>query len=210
MTGPGPVAVRGISPVCILRCMRRRGTSERMLRPESRAPVSGRPAGCRLSGSCHDRSCLMLVRRLLPPGMVLLVLASLISGSGCSTAVRLPPEEMRTGAVHDRSRVFTRGGREFRFDRVTFRPDSLVGEYRVLLETGTEGGTVRYEEAYRAYPVALGEVDSVLVQVRSFRRGIVYGAGIGAAAGLIYFLLSEDDDTAETGGGKPDPPAPLW
>ncbi len=196
-------------PVCILRDMRRLDHSRTVPGSGFRAPAFGRPTGSAAGRCGRDGACRSRIHRVPALGLALFVLASMIPVHGCTRPVRLPPEEMHAGAVLDRSRVFMRGGREFRFDRVTLTPDSLVGEYRVLQETDTGREAIRFEEVYRSYPVALAEVDSVLVDVRSIRRGILYGAGIGAVAGLIYFLRSGDDDGADDGGEKPGQPQPL-
>lgn len=182
--------VCGAPQVCILPTMRRSLPSQILTRGQGCVPSPR--------------------RSVLALALASFVIASLLQGAGCTRHVRLPAGQMREGTVLERSRVFLRGGREYRFESVTFTPDSLVGRYRVLQETGTEREGIRFAEVLRTYPVALAEVDSVLLEERDLRRGILYGAGIGALAGIVYILVSGDDSGGSgSDGGRPDIPVPL-
>jgi hypothetical protein len=170
------------------------------IRP-SRAIGLSRPIGPGCPGSARQR-------RWIPILAARIVLAAV--PSGCSRQVGVPRESMQPGTTLERSRVILAGGREYRFESVAFTPDSLLGRYRVSVETGSEReGGIRFEEVLRTYPVALAEVESVLVLERDVRKGVLYAAGAGAVAGLLYLVVADDDDDDDGSSGKPPRPIDL-
>jgi hypothetical protein len=115
---------------------------------------------------------------------------------------------MTPGTILDRSLVHVEGGERYEFERVSFRADTLLGEYDVSVERREEGGGIKVVREGRVFPIPLARVDSVEVVRRDLSKGLLYGAG---AAVLVAFLVQVlDPDLPGEGGsdGKPGPTPP--
>lgn len=137
-----------------------------------------------------------------------LVLGALAASAilGCTTMHSVPREEMVEGKSYARSLVYLDDGARYEFQRVSFLPDTLVGEYTVTVEhEGEQPGIVTYEDEERVFRLPLTRVDSVTVVRRDPVKSAFYGAGIAAVGYMIYELIDSDNlnESSNDGTGKP-------
>jgi hypothetical protein len=123
---------------------------------------------------------------------------------GCTRLDLVPRAEMQPGRLYNRSLVYLEGGTRYELRRVSFRPDTLVGEYRVTVERESDRPGTAYEEETRTIAFPLELVDSVAVIRRDPMKTVFYGAGL-AAAGYIIFELIDSDQLGRSSrdDGKP-------
>lgn len=127
--------------------------------------------------------------------------------SGCATRVTMNRDQLLPGTELARGRVETSDGLEYRFERVEITPDSLIGQYRILVEREEPGSEMYYDEVRKRRVFPLQEVERVTTSERDPSRTFLAGAGIAAAAFFVRDLTSGDDGTRGRSGApqKGDP-----
>jgi hypothetical protein len=131
---------------------------------------------------------------------------AILSAAGCTTAFKVPREKWVPGTVYKKSVVFHSGGTRYEFSRVSFRPDTLVGEYKVTVERRSAGEDVYYEDMDRRYAIPLTQVDSMAVMRRDPGKTFLYGAGFAALGMLIANMA---DRSMPTRSGPQDETKPT-
>ena len=134
----------------------------------------------------------MRIVQLSPPARIGLALTGLALLVGCTRLESVPRSEMRPGRIYPRCLVYLDDQTSYEFKRVSFRPDTLIGEYRVTVEHELEASAVVYEEVTRAFPLPLARIDSVAVIRRDPVKTLFYGAGIAAVSYALYELIDSD------------------
>jgi hypothetical protein len=125
---------------------------------------------------------------------------------GCTSQYALRGDDMTPGRIHGRSLVFMKAGQQYEFRRISFVPDSLVGEIRVETEKRAEDGTAQYVEEEQAFRIPMANVDSVAVIKRDPGKTLLFGAGIAAGVALISNLVdtSLPKKSSSDGGKNPE------
>ena len=132
-----------------------------------------------------------------------LLLALLLLSGGCTTMKTIAPKDRVPGKIYPRSRVYLKGGEQYEFDRVSFFPDSLAGEFKVQVEKHSDNSGPYYVEEDRSFRFPLNQVDSVAVVHRSYVRAAFYTAGLVALGVLAdHAFGTRSSSTPGPSGGK--------
>jgi hypothetical protein len=133
----------------------------------------------------------------------------LVLALGCTTAVTVPRNQMRPGVTLSKAEVFLAGGARYAFRRVSFRPDSLIGEYTVAVERRAAGEGMYYDDEVRLVTIPLTRIDSLTVIRKDPGKTLLYGAGLGAVVALISNMADRSVTSSSNGSGgiqtKPPP-----
>jgi hypothetical protein len=136
-----------------------------------------------------------------------LLVAGLLWG-GCSRQVRVPEEKLTPGTTLGRSRVYLSGGIFYEFRRVRLSPDSLFGEYKVVVEHTVQGEGSYFADEMHTFRCPLARIDSVTVIQKDLGKTVLYGAGFAAVGALIVNMADRGPGPREIpsdGGKGPQP-----
>lgn len=128
----------------------------------------------------------------------LLVLASTgltAAGLGCTSSRVIHRDDLRSGDLFARSVVYLQGGAQYEFVRVAVYPDTVVGEYEMMVERSIPKGDpagqagVYYEDETHAHRMALAGIDSVAVLRRDPAKTLLYATGALGVGALMFRAL---------------------
>ncbi len=145
----------------------------------------------------------------MPMNRSILAAAAAILFCGCSTYREVPRAELSASSSLEKVRVATLDGFEYRFDRISVVPDTLIGFYEVTEERVGKKGEFYYEDVPRRHAIPLSRVARVELARKDPVRTAMYGASLAAAGYFLATLVDENPHKASNrGGGGKDPIKP--
>ncbi len=131
----------------------------------------------------------------VPPrsaGVLGAVLIAVVLIGGCTSKFLVARTRLVPGTVLGKSEVYLQGGEIYQFRRITFKPDTLLGEYPISVEHGSVKEGIYYTTEARVFPVPISKVDSVRVVSRDPGKTVLLAAGAVA----VGFVVKEVTDTS--------------